>query len=289
MTEPPKISAIMIARNEATAIRWALESLRPWCDEIVVVDMHSDDETRAIASEYTEHVYLHERIPQFDQARAFAAAKTTNEWLMILDADEMVPHTLANHLVSVATRGKYDVVEIPFSNYLLGRRMAHTGWWPDYHIRFGRKSMLRLGTRVHATVGARTGASVLTLPPKEELSIVHINYHHVAEFVERLNHYTTLHLSDAVWSRRRTSLWRLPLEFAAGFGGRYIIRQGFRDGAQGLVLSLLMGVYRMVLHMKVWERQSGLGEAAVDEVYMKVRRATIDGFRSAAECSGHHE
>ena len=102
-----RISGVVIALNEERQLHYALGTLLPWCDEVIVVDQHSEDETAAIAERMGATVYQHDRTGGIaDPARRFAVGKATGDWIFILDADEMVPPSLARHLraSSTATR-----------------------------------------------------------------------------------------------------------------------------------------------------------------------------------------
>src|SRR5450759_4249900 len=106
------ISVVINTLNEEANIAYALRSVRTWVDEIVVVDMHSDDRTREVAETYGARVYLHDRVGYVEPARRFALAKATGDWILILDADELIPPRLARRLSDIAAAGQADVVSI---------------------------------------------------------------------------------------------------------------------------------------------------------------------------------
>jgi glycosyltransferase involved in cell wall biosynthesis len=85
----PRISAVFNTFNEEKRLRFALRSVKPWVDEIVVVDMHSSDATRTIAENFGAKVFLHEPLGYADPARAFAVAQATGDWILMLDADRL--------------------------------------------------------------------------------------------------------------------------------------------------------------------------------------------------------
>jgi glycosyltransferase involved in cell wall biosynthesis len=88
--------------NEERRLPYALRSVQDWVDEIVVVDMHSDDKTVEIAEAFGARIFTHERVGYADPARAFAFARATGDWILILDADELVPR--ASRGVCVTSR-----------------------------------------------------------------------------------------------------------------------------------------------------------------------------------------
>jgi glycosyltransferase involved in cell wall biosynthesis len=121
------ISAVILARNEERNIRYCLETVR-WCDEIVVVDMDSSDKTAEIAREFTDKVFFHELFPAFDIAKKYGVEKASGNWILLIDADEMLQRTVADRLRAIAGEDLVDIVEIPFKHYILGDWVRHTGW-----------------------------------------------------------------------------------------------------------------------------------------------------------------
>src|SRR5437868_3482373 len=136
-----KISVFINTLNEAKRIRACLESVA-WADEIIVVDMHSEDGTMAIAREYTDKVFSFERTGYCEPARKFAAEKTTGDWILNIDADEIITAPLKRELLRIAQEGKYDAVYLPRKNYFWGEEMRHAGCGTlqDRPLRFYRRT-----------------------------------------------------------------------------------------------------------------------------------------------------
>jgi glycosyltransferase involved in cell wall biosynthesis len=265
----PTISVAINTLNEEKNIGYALRSVRAWADEIVVVDMHSDDRTAEIAREFGARVFLHERLGFADPARAFAIEKTTSSWVFILDADELVPAALGKRLVEIAEQGEYDIVTIHRINYLLGSRLHHTGWGidSDYHQRFFRRGSLVATATIHDFLKPVPGARILRLPAEEDLAIVHFNYLDVSHFLAKLNRYTTIEAEQAASRAEEStplaSAWTATREFYR----RYVVQRGYRDGWRGFYLSAFMAFYRLSVAAKLIERKKGFGPEAVAKLY----------------------
>jgi len=135
------VSVLVHTLNEEKNIRNCLETVK-WADEIIIVDMYSDDKTTEIASEYTDKIFYHERMGYADPARQFGLEKASNEWILILDADELVPLKLKKRLETIIEEDLGDIISIPRNNYFFGKVMRHTGWGPlqDTLHRFSRKN-----------------------------------------------------------------------------------------------------------------------------------------------------
>src|SRR5712672_4773789 len=118
-----RISVVINTLNEERNLQYALRSVQPWADEIVVVDMHSTDRTVEVARQLGAKVYLNEG-PGFDYPpREFAIRQASHAWIFMLDADEVVPMALSKVLRCIAEADNADVVLVPRLNYLLGRAL----------------------------------------------------------------------------------------------------------------------------------------------------------------------
>jgi len=248
----PKISAVINTRNEEQNIRYCLESVK-WCDEIIVVDMESEDKTVEIAREYTDKIFSHKKIVAFDQARKFAVEKASGDWILLIDADEMVPKILSEKLKMIAEGNTTDIVYIPFKTYMMGEWIKHTGWWPEYHPRFFKRDSLIFSDALHAYASEAVSARKINLPKEEINAIVHFNYRDSAHFVSKLNRYTTIEAHQMQLNGRKFSLLRMVVAGFRGFQVRYFSRQGYRDGFRGFFLSMFMGFYRSLVYVKLWE------------------------------------
>src|SRR5689334_9780742 len=95
---PSSISVVINTLNEAINMAACIESVRSIANEIVVCDMHSDDDTAALAAQLGARVVLHDRTEFVEPARQFAIAQATCEWVLVLDADERLTTPLADRL-----------------------------------------------------------------------------------------------------------------------------------------------------------------------------------------------
>lgn len=273
----PRVAGVVNTLNAGATLRWALESLVHWVDEIVVVDMYSDDDTVAIARSFGARIFMYERTGFVEPARRFAVAQATTDWVMILDADEIVPPTLAKRLLEEAARDVSDVIVIPWANHLFGVQARH-GFFStehDRHPRMFRRGSLVLSDNIHDVSQPVTGARVLTLPALDPFAVLHLSHHDVADFVEKLNRYTSVeaasgnvlggaHLGDGPLRAAGRELWR-----------NLIRHRAYRDGWRGYHASLLLAIYRAVSCMKVRELERGAGRVAVQQAYRERADAVV--------------
>lgn len=281
--QAPRISVVINTLNEEERIGYALRSVRDWADEIVVVDMHSDDRTAEIADSLGARVLLHDRLGYADPARAFAVDESTGDWILILDADELVQEPLSRRLRSIAANDEADAVYIHWRNYLLGAALGHTGWGPhqDRHVRFFRRNALDLRPDVHNFLKVKDWARVLDLGPSPDLEVIHFNYLDVTHFVEKMNRYTSIEAAAAVSRGEKRSRIAAIRISAREFVGRYLRRGGYRDGWRGFYLSGLMAAYRFITVAKTEElRRNGRPED-VEAGYREEAERILAGYRQS--------
>jgi len=120
------VSVLIHTLNEERNIRNCLETVI-WAEEIIVVDMYSDDKTVEIAREYTDKIFYFERVGYADPARKFALERATKPWILVVDADELVPRRLYEELKNIIEKDLADVVYIPRNNYFFGEILKGTG------------------------------------------------------------------------------------------------------------------------------------------------------------------
>jgi glycosyltransferase involved in cell wall biosynthesis len=264
------ISSVINTFNEEKNIRFCLECLR-WCDEIVVVDMCSQDNTVKIAQEFTDKIFRHERTLYFDTARSFAIQMAQFEWILMVDADELISSKLSKTLKNIEKENKADVVQIPRKNYIMGSWIRHTGWWPDYQERFFRKNKMRIDSRLHAYL--KPTGRILKLNPTEDNAIIHLNYYDSTHFIEKLNRYTHIEAKQ-MYENKFVFRWGLLFKSVMKeFLIRFIKHQGYRDGFRGFALLILMIFYRMVSFIKLWEIAEYTKKGFPQEIYKNIQES----------------
>jgi glycosyltransferase involved in cell wall biosynthesis len=276
----PRISVVINTLNEEKNLPYALRSVRTWADEIIVVDMHSEDRTVEIAREYGAKVFFFERMGFSEPARAFAVSQATGDWVFLLDADEMIPQPLSEKLMQIAVEDTVDVVIISRLNYLLGGPLWHTGWGPhqDRHPRFFKKDKIDLNPRIHGFIHPAQGARVLTLQYQGKMAFHHFNYVDCAQFLEKLNRYTSIEAQQAFERGERSTPVKAILHALLEFANRFIRKQGFRDGWRGFYLSGFMAMYRWATYAKLQELHSTGGKSKIIEKYHRVAEELVASY-----------
>jgi (heptosyl)LPS beta-1,4-glucosyltransferase len=242
-----KISVVVNTLNEERNLPRALASVENWADEIVVVDMRSDDATVEIATKHGARVFGHERTGYVEPARNFAIDKASCDWILILDADEEVPRTLASILVKEVRNPRADYYRLPRRNIVFGKWLKHSRWWPDYNIRFFKKGSVSWNEVIHSV--PMTKGEGADLDPSKEYALIHHHYESVEQFISRLNRYTTEHSRVLIRRGYKFDWHDIIVKPVGEFLSRYFFGEGYKDGLHGLVLSGLQGFSEFVLYL----------------------------------------
>jgi glycosyltransferase involved in cell wall biosynthesis len=244
----PTLSAIVITRNEAANIGACLDSL-VFCDERIVVDSGSEDDTVALARKHGATVMVHPW-QGFGAQKNHALSLATGDWILSIDADERVTPELALAIRSAIAGDGAAGYEMPRLSRFLGREMWHSGWYPDYVLRLFRRGRGRFSDRlVHESVQC-DGAVGRLKPP-----LLHNPVHSIEDSLSRMDRYSTAGAEMLIASGRRVS-------FASGlthgfwaFVRTYILQRGFLDGREGLILAIANAEGTYYRYMKAWAKQ----------------------------------
>ena len=261
------ITACILARNEASRIEPALQSLQSWTDQILVIDNQSEDDTVAIASRYTEHILTAPRSKNFDAARNLAIEHATGEWIFYLDADERVPPALGEAIRRlVQEKGEeFEAVCFPFKHFFCGQWMQHCNWWPGYtRPQLVKKGRFSYNERLHS--GIQVDGRTIYFPADDpDLAILHYSYDNLHHYLTKLNHYTDGE-AENLYADGASHTWQAILaHFVHDWQVYYERGRGDLDGMHGFVLSFLSAFYRFASRAKLWDLRRQKGEAWEDE------------------------
>lgn len=242
-----KLSVVVITRNEEANLSRCLKSVA-WADELVVVDSGSTDRTIEIAEGFGARVIKIEW-------RGFGLSKQTGldqaegEWVLSIDADEEVPAGLADEIKTVIGEEREAVGYLmPRRTRFLGRWILHGGWYPDHILRLFKRARGRFtDASVHEGVVVDGPVARLTQ------DLLHYSYPTLEAYLSKFNLYTTLAATDALKRGRNAGVVRIVLSPVAKFIKQYILKAGFLDGTEGLVLAFLSAGYVLTKYAKLRE------------------------------------
>lgn len=293
-SDRPRISVIVHTRNEEGNLAACLESVKDLAEEIIVMDMESTDKTVEIARRYTDKVYSHPFIRDFDAFRNVSVEYATHDWVFYLDADERVPQSLRMKLPGFIQQLGEDVsaVQLPYKNYFLGYWIQHAGgWYPGYRTpMLLKRGKFVWGPRVHE--GVKVDGRAVHFPADDpQVAIEHYTAPTIGHWLEKLTRYSESE-SEAgkLENAGAPCTWQgMAQKFAWGFRYYYDDTAGKMDGPVGFVLSILAGINELVNELRYAENllaQGGNGEglappSAAD--FLRLATAVASGHQEPAE------
>jgi glycosyltransferase involved in cell wall biosynthesis len=252
------LSVAIITLNEEANLSRTLASVQ-FADEIVVVDSGSTDRTAEIATSFKARLFA-EPWRGFAAQKNFAIERCTGTWILSLDADEALSPELQTEIRALLSgTPSADAYLLRRRNIFLGRWVRYGGYYPDAKLRLFRRHSANFAPparftdrAVHETVAVEGTLETL------RNDIIHHTYPTIENYIEHLNHYSTLG-TQTVIDRGRTS--RSTIAFVLNilvfpyliFLRGYILRLGFLDGREGLLLHLYHSIYASWTYAKAWQ------------------------------------
>jgi glycosyltransferase involved in cell wall biosynthesis len=242
----PPLSACIIAMDEEDRIGDCLASVA-FCDEVVVVDSHSQDRTREVAAARGARV-IERDWPGHVAQKEFAIRAARHDWVLCVDADERVTPELAREIEALRDAGFPGRAgwRFPRLSRYLGAWVRRGTWYPDHQLRlFDRRRGRWTGHNPHDRVELE--GEVGTLAGHLE----HHPYRTLAEHLETIDRYTTTMAEGLLARGRRASVLDLVLRPPVRFLRFYVLRGGFLLGWRGLLLAYLAAHYVRLKYAKL--------------------------------------
>jgi glycosyltransferase involved in cell wall biosynthesis len=228
-----KISAYILAFNEAEKIAAAISSVL-WADEIVVADSGSTDRTAEIAKSLGARVV---QVPfqGFGDLRNRAIAECRFDWILSLDCDERCTPEVRDEILAVlSTDGAHDAYLVPRRNFMMGRWIKGSGWYPN----FRQPQLFRNGAMRYTSEPVHEGYELLTNRPLGRLrnAIWQYPFRNLEEIIAKMNRYSSL--GAAKLADKRVSMAGALGHGIWAFIKHLVVKRGYRDGWAGFVIAL---------------------------------------------------
>ena len=243
----PKISCAIITYNEEENIGKCLQAVR-WCDEIIIVDSDSTDKTLEICKEFN-CIINYKKFDGYGEQKRYAVSLAKNNWILNVDADEIVTDELRREIQDEFKKDKIDVngFYLPRSLNFLGRKFKYGKESKEYYLRLFNKKYGNFNeTKVHEKVSVEGNTKKL----KGEL--LHFSYSSVHQYFEKFNHYTTNAAKELFEKGKKRNLLLTTLGFPLYFTKNFFINRNFLNGIQGFFWALFSSWYPVVKYAKLW-------------------------------------
>lgn len=242
----PRLSALVVAHDEAAQLADCLTRLR-FADEVVVVLDRCTDNSAAIARQHADRV-IEGAWPIEGDRRNTGIDACGGDWIVEVDADERLPPELAQEIrVTIATAAPGYFL-IPFDNYV-GTRLVRYGWGASWGVsaapRLFSKGAKRWGQqRIHPSLELTGEKRSLRTP------MAHLVDDDISDMIRRLDRYTTARAKDLRESGKIGTLGDNIRRFFSRFFKCYVSRKGYREGGWGFLIALFAGLFPLIAHLK---------------------------------------
>lgn len=259
MADRLRISCFIIAKNEGDRIAHTLHSVKEWVDEIIVIDSGSSDDTVAVCGALGAHV-LHHDWPGYGLQKRFGEEQCRNNWLLNLDADEVITPALAQEIHKEFAHALPSVTGyfLPVRDLLPGEEklapFAHT----NRCLRLYDKRKARFSdSPVHDSVIVREGEVRLLKNP-----VLHRSFRSLRHMLEKINSYSSAQAGELQKKKMKYPYLRLLVEAPFAFIKMYVLRGYALRGVRGVVYSCVYA-YGRFLRVKKYVQQKNAATPAI--------------------------
>lgn len=233
-----KLSVFIIALNEERIIEQCLKKL-DWVDEIIVVDSGSSDATVAICEKYGAKVF-YKKFAGYGEQKQFALSQTTNEWVLNLDADEVLTDALIAEMKAQLGKENSEI-----KGCFIKCRMVFSGKIFNYGNESNR-NILRFFNKNFGKYDMKSVHENLIISGKTTKlnnHYLHYSYDSINSYINKLNHYTQLHAINNVNAGKKYSLVGIVIKAKFEFVKKYFLELNFLNGKEGLYWAVFSSFY----------------------------------------------
>lgn len=244
------ISAVILTKNEEKNILECIKSVK-WCDEILLIDDYSDDNTVALVTglNYPNLKIIKKHLTDnFAKQRNYALEKAGNSWVLFIDADERVSDSLQYEILNTinnsldASNGYY----IKRIDYMWGKPLHFGESAKISFLRLGRKDSGLWSGDVHERW------SIKGKTAEFKNSLIHFPHEDIAAFLREINYYTDLRAAELYEMKIKSGYVQIIMYPVVKFIQNYIFRRGILDGIPGLISAILMSFHSFMVRGKLW-------------------------------------
>ena len=249
------ISLLLLTKNEEENIKRNFTWLRKCqtINEIIIVDDHSTDRTTQLIKKLA-HPDLNIKIfkkhinNNFSQQRNFALSKTTNDYILWLDADEKPTTNLIKFLKNFDFETKNDFA-FKRTDFFLNHQLRHGETSHQHFTRLFDKNYGLFERPIHETWVSRQPII------KTNLHILHYSHSTLQSFIKKINFYTEIRAHELHQRNVSVNIFQIIFIPLAKFIQNYIIRLGFLDSTAGIIMALSMSLHSFLVRAKLWQRR----------------------------------
>ncbi len=243
-----KLSVVIITFNEESNIARCIVSIKKIADEIIIVDSYSEDNTVTIAEQLGAIVYKQQFLGYIEQ-KNFALQKATNDYCLLLDADECLSNELEASIQQLKELGfSADGYTFNRCNNYRNKWIKHGAWYPNKNIRLLNKSKGKWGgTNPHDKIIMSPNSIVVSLSG----DLLHYSYESIEDMIQQNNRFTTIQAKAMYLSGKRSSYFKIIINPTVAFISSFFIKRGFLDGIDGFIIAKSIAFHTLHKYAKL--------------------------------------
>lgn len=244
------ITVVIVAKNDTLHLFETIRSVKNWVFEIIIVDIGIPKYIKDTLSKQNIRIIMHTGNVAFaDQIRDSIVSNIKSKYVLFLDPDEILPIKLQKYIQE--NYSKYDSLAIPRKNFIFGKWIQHSRWWPDYQLRLYDIRKGKWPPTIHSK--PQVIGTIHNVPIEENLALIHYNYENIDHYFEKMQRYTKSEARNYLNSQKKLTM---KAAFSLGvqeFISRYFSGKGYKDGMHGFVLSFFQSIYYPIVYFYYWE------------------------------------
>lgn len=245
------ISVVVLAKNNENTIKKTLESLKGFSD-VVVYDNGSTDKTIEIAKSFSNVNLVQGEFKGFGWTKNQAASFAKNDWILIIDSDEVVDLELFSTL-KTKKLDKNIVYKLNFKAFYKDIQVKHCGWNNQKIKRLYNKTITKYNSNdVHEDIISQNLQMEVL-----KGNVEHYSYHTISQFIIKADHYSSLFAKNNA-GKKNSSPTKAFFNGMYSFFRTYILKRGFLDGYVGLIIAYSHMVTNFYKYMKLYEANKEL-------------------------------
>ena len=243
------ISGLVITYNEEKNIGKCIDALFEVCDEVIIVDSLSADNTVKIAEEKGAKVISQKFLGDGPQ-RTHGLPFCKNDWILNLDADEFLDKDAKEFILKEKyLEGNYDAFSFRVKNFLADELIDFSGWYPDHKVRFFNKKTAKPSEdKVHQKIET-------TNEKKVAVHILHYGWESFEQIIAKKNQYSTWHAQQLFDQGKRVGAMKPVINGLTAFVRCYFFKKGIFNGIDGITIALIQGFFSHMKYAKLLKLQ----------------------------------
>lgn len=277
-SNPIKLSVVIITLNEEKNIGKCLDAAWQVADEVVVIDSFSTDRTKIICEE-KKAIFVEHRFDGHIQQKNFAIKQASNDYVLSLDADEVLSDRLISSIEKVKQEPLFDAYTINRMSFYVDRFIKHGHWFPDKKIRLFKK-----GT---GNWGGRNPHDLFELVENKKAPILkgvlyHYTFNSIFEHIRQVNNFSEIGAGQLQDQAYLFLIIKAIFSPIWGFLYGYIVRLGFLDGWYGLTIAVLSSTETFLKYAKAIVQLKVLNKSSFDVIHISSMKTWRGGEQQVA-------